>query len=262
VFFEPGRTQFDLSFSLFGIHVRIHPAFWLMSAIMGWSAIDRGIPFLLVWIACVFVSILVHEMGHVLVGLMFGSRGYIVLYSFGGLAIGSRELDNRWQRIAVSFGGPAAGFVLAGLTILASYSNLIPTFDSENVNELIDSAIWDLLWVNLFWGLVNLLPVFPLDGGQISRELWEWSSRRHGFVYCLRLSIAVAVVLVVHSLILRFKIPNYPFTMIPGGLWTAILFGSLAAGNYQALSAHRQMNEHWDDKYDEWEREERDSWKR
>ena len=33
--------------------------------------------------------------------------------------------------------------------------------------------VWDLLFVNIFWGLVNLLPVFPLDGGQISRELFQ-----------------------------------------------------------------------------------------
>ena len=62
-----------------------------------------------------FVSILIHEFGHVWMGQAFGSRGHIVLYGFGGLAIGSNRLDSRWQRIAVSFAGPLAGFAFLGI---------------------------------------------------------------------------------------------------------------------------------------------------
>ena len=69
-------------------------------------------PYLVLWIICVFVSILIHEMGHVLMGRLFGAEGHIVLYSFGGLAIGSKRLADRWQRIAVSFAGPLAQFIL------------------------------------------------------------------------------------------------------------------------------------------------------
>ena len=86
--FEPERTQFDLNWRMFGIPVRVHPWFWLMGVILGWSAVERGVQYLVLWIVCVFVSILVHEFGHVFMGLVFGSRGHIVLYSFGGLAVG------------------------------------------------------------------------------------------------------------------------------------------------------------------------------
>src|SRR5438105_12992959 len=108
MFFEPSRTQFDLNFSLFGIHVRVHPAFWIVALVFGSSALNDGLVFLLVWVACLFVSILIHEMGHVLAGMCFGSRGNIVLYSFGGLAVGSSELESRWQRVVVFLAGPGA----------------------------------------------------------------------------------------------------------------------------------------------------------
>src|SRR5437016_2491445 len=41
-------------------------------------------------------------------------------------------------------------------------------------------AVRYLLWINLFWGLLNLLPVWPLDGGQISGEVASALSPRHG----------------------------------------------------------------------------------
>src|SRR5262245_25627915 len=95
---EPDRTSFDLNFRVLGTSVRVHPLFWLISALMGGDLLRLGLEYLLLWVACVFVSILLHEFGHVLVGRLFGSNGSIVLYSLGGLAVGSNALASRWQR--------------------------------------------------------------------------------------------------------------------------------------------------------------------
>ena len=83
-------TAYDLRFRLLGVPVRIHPLFWLVACLLGgpWLEGRWGAGYLLLWVACVFVSILVHELGHVLAGRAFGARGHILLYSFGGLAIG------------------------------------------------------------------------------------------------------------------------------------------------------------------------------
>src|SRR6185436_3070814 len=102
------------------IGVRVSPWFWVITAAMGWGGgPERDREFfvqrLIIWIVCVFVSILVHELGHVLAGRLFGSEGHIVLYGMGGLAIGSSALERRWQRIVVYAAGPAAGFLLLGL---------------------------------------------------------------------------------------------------------------------------------------------------
>src|SRR5438105_4366565 len=112
LFLEPERTPYDWNWRIFGIPVRVHPLFWLISVILGWDTVHEGFQYLLLWIGCVFVSILVHELGHVFMGQVFGSPGYIVLHSFGGLAVGSSALQNRWKRIAVYFAGPLAGFLL------------------------------------------------------------------------------------------------------------------------------------------------------
>jgi hypothetical protein len=99
VFMDPGQTPYDLRWRMLGTDVRVSPWFWLVSAIMGWSAMEQGVVYLVLWIACVFVSILVHEFGHVLMGRVFGTDGHIVLYSFGGLAIGSSDLLKRRRLI-------------------------------------------------------------------------------------------------------------------------------------------------------------------
>ncbi len=58
------ETQFDLKFRLLGVPVRVHPFFWVVSAVMGWRT--NNLPAVLLWVGCVFVSILVHEFGHAL----------------------------------------------------------------------------------------------------------------------------------------------------------------------------------------------------
>ncbi len=69
--FEPPRTAYDLHFQIAGIPVRVHPLFWLATLILGsnsWSGDgnvdpDAGMK-LLIWVGVMFVSILVHELGH------------------------------------------------------------------------------------------------------------------------------------------------------------------------------------------------------
>ncbi len=116
-FGSPQPTPFDLHWRMFGIDVRVHPFFWLTAVLLGWSWVDVGLVYLLLWILCVFVSVLIHEMGHVLMGRVFGSDGYILLYSFGGLAFNSNNVRHRWQRVCVSFAGPLAQFVLFGAVL-------------------------------------------------------------------------------------------------------------------------------------------------
>jgi len=61
---------------MLGTNVRVHPSFWIVSALLGWSWFtDEGFPYLLLWILCVFVSLLVHEFGHILMARCFGSQG-------------------------------------------------------------------------------------------------------------------------------------------------------------------------------------------
>jgi stage IV sporulation protein FB len=241
VFFEPTQTPYDLRWRMLGTQVRVSPWFWLMSVFLGWSAMNvGGFPFLLAWVGCVFVSILVHEFGHVLMGRLFGSEGHIVLYSFGGLAVGSNALANRWQRIAVCFAGPGAGFVLLAGVLLVARNGIDfrpwPVFEGlPNVPPLAGEAIGDLIWINLGWGLLNLLPIWPLDGGQISRDLLSWVSPGNGIRAAYGLSILVAGSLAIHALLPKPLVPFLPAR----DQFVAILFGLLALNNFVALQAER-----------------------
>lgn len=269
LFMEPNQTPYDLRWRMLGTEVRVHPMFWLVSVIMGADTLRLGIPYLLVWVGCVFVSILIHELGHVWMGQAFGARGHIVLYGFGGLAIGSNHLEIRWQRIAVSFAGPLAGFVLLGVVLAFFWIYDAERFFTflqrlglpvgEDVPQellriqhpLVFFAIGNLIYINLFWGLMNLLPVWPLDGGQISRDAWLGASPEHGLTRSLGLSMLVAGLLAIHCFLVVIGKQLLPLPI--GSGYTALLFAVLALQSYQLLQqAHaeqRWRDEHYDDGY-------------
>jgi Zn-dependent protease len=252
VLLEPDRTQFDLSWRMFGIRVRVHPMFWLVAALLGaYFLQEYGFGYLLLWIGCVFVSVLVHELGHVVMGRIFGARGDVILYAFGGLATGANDLHNRWQRIAVSAAGPAAGFGLWGLVLLVQgylphAGELGPGPDPVALGAVM------LVTINLAWSILNLLPIWPLDGGMISRELFSWVSPYNGLRLSLGLSLVVAAVLAVHCLMRANGRTLLPFLDF-GTTYTAILFGMLAIENLLLLQQVRSGPRYRDD-YDPWER--------
>lgn len=162
-------TPFDLRLVAFRIPIRVHPSFWIASILLGWQPDHPDLVFL--WVLCVFVSILVHELGHALVAEAMGWPSEVVLYLGGGLAISQRYTRRTpWREIAVALAGPFAGFGLFGLTLAVQWI--------LNRNRLLMhpyrfEVFFDLVWINLYWGLVNLLPVLPLDGGQVCRSLLE-----------------------------------------------------------------------------------------
>jgi Zn-dependent protease len=248
---EPKPTAYDLRWRMFGTDVRVHPLFWLVAILFGWGSPheDGALPRLIIWVACMFLSILIHEFGHVLMGRLFGTRGHIILYGMGGLAVGSSALPNRWKRIAVYFAGPLAGFILALAAAVALIA--VRVLDTFDLHPLLDHALWVLVGINIFWGILNLFPIWPLDGGQISRDFLGWISPARGIRISLGISFTVAGLLAINSLAAmagRPLIPFWPF----GGVFSAILFGLLALESYQAM----QMEESGEAR--PWER--RDPW--
>jgi len=245
---EPASTPYDLHFRLFGIPVRVHPMFWLFSAVLGWDYIRAGVEYVLMWVACMFVSILVHELGHVFMAQAFGSRSHIVLYSFGGLAIRYRVEPYRWQRIAVSFAGPAAGFLLFGLVLLGR-DYFLTRWRPREV-PLAWAALGMLWFMNLFWNALNLLPIWPLDGGKISQEVLTGLSPRRGMTLALGISFLLAALLAMHALSVQWERPLIPFMADIGGVYMAILFGLLAVESFQLLqqqvAERRWQDDHWD----------------
>jgi stage IV sporulation protein FB len=217
---EPSPTQGDINFRLFGIPIRIHPFFWLVSVLLGAS--NRGVPGILIWVAAIFVSILIHELGHALVIKAYGLHPWIVLYGMGGLACHdprekfNSKANSTLGQISIFFAGPAAGFLLAalllGILYLAGFRdrivygwplNLRPFWvELSDVARLADGGVIefsrraefvnDVFFICVFWGLINLLPIYPLDGGQIVREFLLYMNPQEGIRQSLMLSILTA----------------------------------------------------------------------
>jgi Zn-dependent protease len=257
---EPGQTNYDFHFRLFGTPVRVHPLFWLFSAILGWNALDDpdGFVHLLIWIIVSFLSILLHEFGHVWMGAALGSRdSYIVLYSFGGLAVGSRDVPHRWQRIAVSLAGP--GIQIALFAILWFGQDSLTLEQLRRIPPRLIFFLDQLLYINLVWPLFNLLPVWPLDGGMVTRDVCTGVSPHGGLRFSLGLSIGVAGFIAVYALLSRAKgMVVIPF--LPTSTWSAILFGMLALQSWQLLQQARIWQPPVDDRLP-WE-DDADAWKR
>ncbi len=182
-----------LRFRLSGIPFAVTPYFWIGSAIFGASAArgPNALSLLAVWIACVFVSIVLHELGHALAGRQVGVEPYVVLYQMGGLTYLPGRALSRGQHIYVSLAGPAAGF-LTLMCVLAARYGLATTSVGDWVESgpmtslLVGEAIQDLVWTNGYWTLFNLLPILPLDGGQVLRDIlgprWLGATRSIGGV--------------------------------------------------------------------------------
>lgn len=219
--FSTEPTQYDLRFTLLDIPVRVSVWFWLIGTALGFSAVERGVEFLIVWLLVLFVSILVHEFGHALVALAFGYRPRVLLYHFGGLAM--FQPDSRFsasRSIAVSLAGPSAGFMLFGLTELFKYlalPGLAPGLSRHSM-MLLEEALFQLRWINLGWGLVNLLPVLPLDGGRISQDLFLKVTPQNGVRYAAQTGAVISGLAAAFLLTQRMFYP-------------AILFGSLCVSN-------------------------------
>jgi len=224
-------TEFDLRFSLFGIPVRVHPLFWAVSAFMGWAPNDIRMTF--IWIACVFVSILVHELGHALTAKYFGWPPEIVLYHFGGLAMFQPYSGMTTRRsIIVSAAGPLAGFALYGAIFFFKYLSirygLWNDFSQQALNY-ISMTFYYLLYINLFWGLINLAPVLPLDGGHICEDVCKAVKRYRGDVLAIQISMVVAGALA--------------FYFFQQGLrFAGIMFALFAFFNFQS---YQQRNNVW-----------------
>ena len=163
------------------IPIKISPFFWLTAAFIGFiNSRESGHTFILtlIWVGVIFVSILVHEYGHALTSRYFGQQPRIQLVAFGGLTIPEGKRLRGWREFLVVLNGPLFGFLLFLLFLFVLSTGVV-----ENPYLLYTVKIFT--WVNLFWTVVNLLPVMPLDGGQLLRVILESIFGAKGLKYAI-----------------------------------------------------------------------------
>ncbi len=205
-------------FRILGFPVRVQFSFFLIALLLGLQI--NNIFYLLLWVIIVFVSVLLHELGHAVASRYYGRTPYIELYAMGGKTISTRySLLSYPKEILISFSGPLAGFLLGGL-LFALYRLLEPVG-----GNILNFILSQLLWVNIGWGILNLIPVLPLDGGTIMRNLYHWLKNPYDERTPLKISIGFGILAVIAALIL----------LRSSGLYLAMLMGWLTLGNYMSL---------------------------
>ena len=155
------------------IPIAIHPLFWAMAAIIGWIS-TQTFTGCLIWAAIIFFSVLIHEFGHALTAVAFKQKAQIQLIALGGLTSYEGPKLKFFQQFLITLNGPLFGFslcVLATLILRLDWSTSPTFFYVLKVTQL----------ANLFWAVINLLPVLPLDGGQLLRIALEASFGVKGF---------------------------------------------------------------------------------
>lgn len=209
-----------LGFRALDIPVQVTPAFLLVSVV---AASTRDVWGIAVWVACAFVSVLVHELGHALVARRFARRVRIELHGMGGTAWHEGPALTTSQSVAISLAGPFAGFALGAAFFFVDA--FVPI-----AHPVWRMFVGDVLWVTLGYGALNLLPILPLDGGHVLQALLQkrWPARGDDLANVVSVVVAAAV----------FVVAVYFRVFFLGFLLIWLVFAQ--AGRLRALWQERQ----------------------
>jgi tetratricopeptide (TPR) repeat protein len=147
-----------LKFKFLGIPIAIGMDFFIVMLVLGlfWGN-PEDLP---AWLVIATLSVLLHEMGHAAFYNFFGISPSIRLHGGGGLTFG-RALPPA-KHIVVAAAGPAMGIIVGGIVLLAAMSS--PKLAGNTM-------VQEILWINLGWSLINLLPFPGVDGGNIVNDV-------------------------------------------------------------------------------------------
>lgn len=209
-----------IRFSLFRIPVEVQPFFWITLVILGGvGGADSSAEIfrIVLFVLAGFISVLVHELGHALTARSFGAHSAITLQAFGGYAAYSGVRLSRWQSFLVTAAGPAIQIVLGLAAFLLIRS--IPDLSSQGFYFL-----EKLMLISFVWAILNLLPVVPLDGGQMLNAALGPARIK------ITLWISIIVAIIVAIAMWKSDPRNFIFP---------IFMGMFAWQAFQALKDHR-----------------------
>src|SRR5262245_46235891 len=163
----------------FGIDLYVHGTFWLLPLLVLFSGVMGGDPLSAIggeiaFIFAIFGCVVLHEVGHALAAKAYGiGTRDITLYPVGGVASLEHMPEKPGREIAIALAGPAVNFVIAGALFLGLFAGTIlsPALPTASSISAVDAFAVRLFEANLFLGLFNLVPAFPMDGGRVLRAV-------------------------------------------------------------------------------------------
>ena len=174
------------SFRLGPFPVTVYPHFFLGAVLLyGEFAFSWR---MLVWIGVVFMSILFHELGHALVGRALGGSPEIALQMLGGVTYPQLlRRPSPSRQFLLSVAGPIFGLLLGGLAwLMTAYLPPAPGSPSS-------VAMAFIMETSLIWAIFNLLPILPLDGGQMMQAVLEGVRRKPSETLAAWISVVVSL---------------------------------------------------------------------
>jgi len=203
--------------AVFGFPLRIDPFFFVTAWLIG----GRQEPlWMLVWVGVVLVGVLAHELGHAFAGRRLGLEPWIRLMAFGGMTGWMRPRPlTAGQQILMSAAGPAVGISIGGAVLVAGLAGVF-----AGASPAVLRVLNFVVFVNLGWGVLNLLPILPLDGGQILASVAGLVAGRNGRIAARIFSIILTVAIGLWAL-------------SAGQWWIGILGVVLTIANVQGLRA-------------------------
>jgi Zn-dependent protease len=207
---------------LFGIEIRIHLTF-LFLLVFVWSteansqdptAVLRGIGL----VGIIFGSVVLHELGHALVARGSGIPAKsIILLPIGGITMldeaqAMPDPQNAWKReVRIAVAGPLVNLAIAGVTALILIT-VIPGFPLMAHPPMHSNALLrSIVWANIYLGLFNLLPAYPMDGGRVLRAIF---SRRVDIVQATQRAVRIGHVFSTLFMMVGILIGNWWLVMI------------------------------------------------
>lgn len=206
-----GRTTIDVDVS-----------FLVLIGLFVFNSYESGLEVALLWVPVLLVSILGHELAHAAVIGLFGyGPSRIVLLGTGGVTINQRR-SKPWHEVLISVAGPASSLVVAIAAVVAL----------RFISGSTAIAFCTLLYrANLFWCMLNLLPIAPLDGGHALRHLLRmFISETAAFSAAIWIGVVTGIAVVVYS-------------ALTGEWWVAVIMAFYAFRNFQAWQMSRSHHD-------------------
>ena len=196
-----------------GTDIKVHLTFLLLVGLWGVRGYDEGglggaLASALALLA-LFACILLHEFGHILMARRFGVRTPdVILLPIGGVARLERIPDVPRQELLIALAGPAVTLAI----IVGLYGILLLTRHSASIGQLSPEGpfLAQLMAVNVYLLLFNLIPAFPMDGGRVLRALL---ASRLGLVRGTRIAATLGQMLATAGGVYGF-VANEPFLIL------------------------------------------------
>ena len=204
------------------IPIAIHPLFWLIAFFIGWLWTTTLVGALFS-VVVIVMSVLFHEYGHALTAIAFGQSTRIELAAFGGFTYRTGRKLKLWEEFLVVLNGPLAGLTLCGAAFLILHY-------APPTQPLLLFTVRFTFLANLFWTIINLIPVLPLDGGHLMSILLESIFGFKGVKMAILIGLVVAIAISI-------------FFFVVGQFLIGALFLILTFESFRSLRYYKIFNE-------------------